>query len=117
MWGIQAVDGSRASLDGQQKDWGCPHGKLSRGQGRWMWVMLFWPQSCGTCKETGRQLTQNTQCYLCHGLPTEVIVTRFIPSQRNPRTENRGDSTAYSFHSNSCLWVEDISEKVGLRGC
>lgn len=115
--GIQAADGSTASLDGQQKDWGCPHGKLSHGRGRWMWITLFWPQSCGRCKETEKQLTQNMQCYLYHGLPTEVIVTRFIPSQRIPRTENRWDSTGYSFHSDGYLWVQDISEKVGLRKC
>lgn len=87
LWGgielsVWAVDGSKASVDGQQKDWGCPHGKLSHAQGRGMWVTLLWLQSCGMCKETGRWLTQNMQCYLCHDLPTEVIVTRFIPSQR-----------------------------------
>lgn len=32
-------------------------------------------------------------------------------------SENRWGSAGYSFHSDSCLWVEDISEKVGLRRC
>lgn len=91
MWDIQAADGSTASLDGQQKDWACVHmadcdmvGEVNVGN-----IVLASKLWKALCKETERQLTQNMQHYLCHDLPTEVIVTRFIPSQRIPRTENR----------------------------
>lgn len=56
-------------------------------------------------------------CYLCHDLSTELIVRKFIQSQRIPRTENSWDSAGYPFHSDSCLWLEDISEEVGLKKC